>query len=324
MEETVLDINNIETDFPKYIELQTNSLCNGKCVVCPYDEISKKYKAEAMNNEGIEKIIKECDFYKQKIERMIPYLNNEPTLDKRLIDILRRIKKEGHYIELSSNFSGMTENDMECIIKEKLVDDFRISFFGGDVKTYSELMPGLNFESTVKKIKMFSELNQKYNNQIHIELYTVLCPWIDQADNIEKINKLFPELPLHKLGYLDRAENVKIFKNNLKYNNLQKIYGCSLNRPFERICVLANGDAILCSQDWNRSIVLGNVLKKSIYAVWNSEKTKRIRKIIRGGMKMENDFICARCKLALIEEAGKSVPNFEGDCYINENGEKLI
>ena len=46
-----------------------------------------------------------------------------------MMDILRYIKEKGFFVELSTNASALSENRSEQIIKDRLIDDFRISFF---------------------------------------------------------------------------------------------------------------------------------------------------------------------------------------------------
>lgn len=309
-----------EIEFPPIIEFQTSSLCNAKCKICPYEVKQKKYAIQTMDDLMFEKIMCELDDNKPYIKRVIPYMNNEPTLDIRLIDILRRLKLSNFFVELSTNFSGMTERLMASIVDEKLVDDLRISFFGGDELTYKELMPGLNFAKTYELINKFVKIN---NNIIHTEIYTVMCPWIEK-DNILNIQKLFPELQVHKLGYLDRAGNVECQKNALLDSDSRFIFGCELYRPFERMCILANGDAIICSQDWDREVILGNVFLTSIKDVWNGEIAREVRNTFREGKVINGDFICKRCKLAIIKREGDFYKNFLGDRYMSKDGKKMI
>lgn len=119
--------------FPKIIEFQTQTLCNGRCTICPYEQVKKIIPYFRMSDEKVNLLIKELAEHKEDIERVVPYLNNEPFLDKRCISILRRLKKN-HFIELSTNASLLSKEVAETIVNEKLVDDFRISFLEGRKK----------------------------------------------------------------------------------------------------------------------------------------------------------------------------------------------
>lgn len=319
--------------FPKYVEFQINSRCNANCTICPYEEMAKKYPAMIMPDEGIEKIISECDTHKSEIIRMIPYLNSEPTLDKRFIDVLRRIKSGGHFVEVSTNMSGMTKEKMEAIVKERLIDDFKISFFGGTEELYKQLMPNLNFYKVVSLIKSFLEINQANGNSIDVEIIVVLGPWIDMEENMNHIRHLFPNVRIHPYGFLDRAGSVKGHSNSKRLQDEESfrthsLAGCKLKRPFERTVIMANGDVILCSQDWDREEIVGNVFETSIKEVWNGVVFQKARQRVMGQLETPDSYICKRCKLALLssKESGeeKVKMNFIGDRYLTDKDEKLI
>ena len=72
-------------NFPKVIEIQFHNICNSNCSICPYADMG--YKAEKMSDELYDKFVSELD--ESKLTRIIPYLNNEPFLDK---DYVRKVR----------------------------------------------------------------------------------------------------------------------------------------------------------------------------------------------------------------------------------------
>lgn len=316
MEVIHLDFKNILIDkknsFPSIIELQTQSMCNANCVICPYKEINKKYEHKIMSYELIEKIIEECDRNSGKIERIIPYFNNEPSLDKRILQVLRRIKKEKkHFIELSTNMSNFSNNNLIEIIEDELVDELRISIFASNPKDYQKIMPNLNFEKTIKKTKFLIENNKK----IDIKIIMILSDVIDIKKNLKEMKEIFPEKYINMFGFLDRAGSVKGRSNKLVQELLQT-KGCSLNRPYERINILASGQVVLCSNDWDREVNIGNVKGNSLYNIWNSNIFEKHRKYINGQIKMPDRYICRKCKLLLLKQENKVILNFLGDDFM--------
>lgn len=311
--------------FPAYIELQTQNLCNADCIICPYCELKKKFEYTKLDFAVIEKVISECDKHCKDVKRIIPYLNNEPSLDKRLIDVLRRIKVKNHFVELSSNLSSFTEAEMCKIVREKLVDEFRISIFGGNAEDYHLLMPNLNFEDTIQK--MYDLLNlSKENPQMEIKIVMILAPFIDAEKNLSELKRIFPDVNIETFGFLDRAGSVKRSRNNLRREENEIIVprGCILNRPYERMCILSTGQVILCSQDWERKHNIGNIYTESISEIWNGINFDKERNIICGGEDGIRNSICVDCKLLLMEQDKQLCLNFTGDRYVNEIDEVII
>ncbi|NUY80473.1 radical SAM protein [Flavobacterium sp. MAH-1] len=320
--ETASDFNMV---FPPIIEIQTYSRCNANCIICPYEATEAKYGITKMPDSLLQQILDEIRLNSHHVKTVIPYLNNEPSLDNRLIPTLQYLKSHGLKTEVSSNFSGFTESKIDTLIEQELVDDLRISFFGGTKASYSQIMPGLNFDQTVKKIEYF--ISKASGKQIldNTCLILVLSPELDISEETVALKKIFPHLRIRFFGYLDRAGNNTLKNDTLKtYDGLQ-LSGCSLKRPFERCCIDASGNVILCSQDWDKEVIVGNVSQSSITQVWNSVSFKDVRDMILGKSHSDPDFICYNCKLAEFQTSSRSgILNFKGDRYVDQNDVKLL
>src|SRR3990172_5767896 len=66
--------------FPKLLMIQTNSLCNAKCVFCPYGKTSEPLPKHTMDMDLYCKIVDEGA--QKGAKRIAPYLMNEPLCDK--------------------------------------------------------------------------------------------------------------------------------------------------------------------------------------------------------------------------------------------------
>ena len=61
----------MDSNFPKYVMIQTTSSCNGGCSFCPYPEIKDELTHGVMEDWLYKKIIDECSQY--RVERIMPY-----------------------------------------------------------------------------------------------------------------------------------------------------------------------------------------------------------------------------------------------------------
>lgn len=73
-------------------------------------------------------------------------------------------------------------------------------------------MRGLQFEKVVENIQYFLAINRR---NINTQITMILLPWLDMKKSIEEVKNLFPNENIVTFGYLDRAGNNKIFRNNL-------------------------------------------------------------------------------------------------------------
>lgn len=314
--------------FPEYIEFQTFSLCNANCTICPYKNISKKLydgKLIKLDMDCIKKLIDEIAKHKKEVKRVIPYLNNEPFLDNRIIEILRYIKSKGLFVEVSTNASNLNNRYAEKVINEKLIDELRISFFSAFPETYKKVMPSLQYNEVVKNINYFLDYNVKKGKPIDVEIIQVMYEGMNYEAESKRIKELFKDTRYHYFGYLDRAGNCKE-KNKLFINKKEekKLAGCSLRRLEDRFVIGADGDVITCSQDWIHEEVIGNVYNNSIKSIWNSKERKELLDKLYGNKESNIDFICNRCKLVNLNLDGNIRLNFEGDNFMSADGTKIF
>jgi radical SAM protein with 4Fe4S-binding SPASM domain len=85
----------------------------------------------------------------------------------------------------------------------------------------------------------------------------------------------------------------KSWKNFTSY--IRNLTGCEL--PFYQMNILYNGDVIICSCDWKRTTVIGNLNHNSIRSIWNSDRANEIRRLILKNRYSQIDS-CATCSMA--------------------------
>lgn len=278
-------------NFPKVIEIQFHNLCNSNCLICPYKDMN--YKVEYMDGDLFNKFLNEIE--DGKLTRIIPYLNNEPFIQKDYINKVKKIREKcpNTEIEISTNVSMLEESKIEELLQLNLTE-LRLSVFGYSDTIYKKMMPGLNKEKVFNNLNSISQKFKKSNTIISIVM--IDNDEIDENEFI-KMKELATNLgfKLEKWGFLDRSKNVSYKSNQIYFSD---ICGCEQNRPLERMHILANGDVILCCQDWRHTIVLGNIKENTIMEIWNSEKYNDLRNsIYKEGV--EAPELCKNCKLAM-------------------------
>ncbi len=277
------------SDYPKVIEVQFHNKCNSNCLICPYKDMDYSY--ESMTDELFEKLLDEID--ESKLKRIIPYLNNEPFLDKRFIDKVKKIRNKFNKveIEISSNVSMIKEEDIIEMCKLNITE-LRLSVFGFEKETYNRMMPCLNYEKTFEKLKMIS--NKMKNSDTIISIVMIDNGEINEQEFINMEN-MCNELgfKFERWGFLDRSNNVTYKSNNI-YN--ENVYYCEQNRPLERMHILSDGRVIFCCQDWSHSLVVGNINTNTISEVWNSDIYNNARNSLYDKEK-DSPMICKKCKL---------------------------
>lgn len=281
--------------FPKAIEIQTMSRCNGMCVICPYSDVSASVPHGIMKGDLFRKII---DQIKNPWgTKIIPYFNNEPFLDPYFIDRLKYINKKcpGAEIEISTNVS-MLDKVMQDKMLGIEIKDLRMSVFGFSSKTHKMIMRGLSWKSVLFNLKSVA-INKKLRSNIgQLSLVMINYPGITNKD-IESAKKFCIDhyIKFELWGFLDRSDNVKSYKNNI-YN--KNIIGCEQDRPLDRMHIRYDGKVVLCCMDWKSEYILGDLNKNSLQEIWDSVQYKKIRESIYLG-RGNSPELCKKCKLAI-------------------------
>jgi radical SAM protein with 4Fe4S-binding SPASM domain len=79
--------------------------------------------------------------------------------------------------------------------------------------------------------------------------------------------------------------------------------------PFYQIMVDFDGAVLLCNNDWDKRLILGNVKETSILDIWNSEKYKEVRGNLANGNR--NHSPCNRCDVNGMMMGGEFVSKWE-------------
>ena len=285
-------------NFPKYLSIQTTSLCNGHCIFCPYDQIKDLFPMKIMEEHLFKKIINECSQY-HSIERIILYLNNEPLTDPHLIGRINYVKEKIPWasVHILTNGSLLTKKISQDLIDSKL-DWIGFSLHGIKKQTFQRCM-GLNYDLTFKRVLNFiKEAKSKRDIQDFIMVTFLRHKYLTQKEADETI-KFWRDKGIERISYFEgpisRAGNVR----DLPKVRHEKIKGCTSIWANEMIHIVENGDVVLCCMDWRREIILGNINKQSIYEVWNSQYYEDTRDKRDGRKESPDNFICKRCEAAM-------------------------
>ncbi|MEJ2201875.1 MAG: radical SAM protein, partial [Desulfuromonadaceae bacterium] len=122
--------------FPRILQIQTQTGCNAHCQFCPNESTLGKLSTGRMDEDLFRRIIDEA--VKHPVERISPYLMNEPLADPRLPDLIRYVadrKAKSTRIKINTNASFLDETMGERLIESGL-NSLHVSFHGIRKDTY--------------------------------------------------------------------------------------------------------------------------------------------------------------------------------------------
>ncbi len=229
---------------PSVIEISNSGMCNRKCSFCPRSDPGYKDINEFIDEGLHRKIYDELETY--NYSGSIIYSGYvEPLLDKRIYSHLKYIKKKIPNANIEIITNGDPLND-ERILKlfEAGLSVLLISVYDGpeEAKIFHETMRRLNIDKKKYVIR----------NRFYTEKKDFGITLSNRAGNL-----------------INTEYKVKPLKESLKMN-------CTY--PSYTLFIDYNGDTQMCSHDWGKKMIMGNIKKKSIKEIWTSKKFNLIRK----------------------------------------------
>ncbi len=244
--------------------------------MCPYVNVYKKISHGKIDLGLYHKIVDECAHF--KVKQFKPFLMNEPLLDQRLPSLITYARKTlpNAIIGFSTN-GQLLEGKMAKGLLHSGVNEIWVNFNGSKKETYEKIMRGLSFERVIKNLLLFKE--QVVRNKLDIKIFISTVEISLVIGEIQESIAFWKKhgIPVVTTPLNNRGGNLK----SSRIKTLMKTRGHRIcDRPFYKIYILYNGDVILCSSDWEREIIIGNVAESGIYEVWNGEKQKRVREAL--------------------------------------------
>lgn len=277
--------------FPRLIQIETCSQCNGKCIICPYPEFVKKIRHGIMSMTIFKRLIDEIS--KHQIELIDLFNNNEPLLDPHLNERLQYTKEKvpQAILKLDTNAVLLNTNIIDKITD--YVDIFLVSVHGSNKETYEKIMPGFEFEKTVQKIEELAFVTKKKGKSVVIN-----CVLIKGSCSADEIKSFWAEkgINVNISHVFDRAGNLRIADKLSVRKNKRKPKGCWLRDfPLTKIVIQWDGQVTLCCQDWSREYIMGDVSVNTISEIWHNHNFREVRKALYSNGKSPKADLCVRC-----------------------------
>ena len=228
---------------PSEVEISESGICNRKCSFCPRSDPNYPDIKEFISEDLHKKL---CDELNEiNFKGLIIYSGFvEPLLDKNIFKLIEyaKYKNPEARIEIISNGDVLNKTRLKKLYKSGL-DRLQISLYDGE-KQYEE----------------FKLLGESLN--LNSFQYVLRKRYLPEEQD-------FGITLSNRGGMLSNAEHsIKPEKSALE----EKCY-----YPSYKFFLDYNGDVLMCSHDWGKKNILGNLKDKSLKDIWLSSKATKAR-----------------------------------------------
>lgn len=285
----------------KEVSIETATSCNQRCTFCPV-AVTQRAK-ENLSLERLEKIL--AGISSEQIQEIQIVGFYEPTYDKQLLEKIKLIRKAGFNFSIFTNASGLKPSltdellNLEVsriIINLSTLDDTEYQQIRG-TKDLKRIIPNLEY--------LLSQVRIQTKKPI---ITIIILGALDQqhGTNIQMITQKYSEysdvLEFQISPYGDYAGDVKSKLVPRKQFFHQNLVGCAREYQNERLYFNAEGEAVLCCQDYFGQYKLGNIDELSVTEIHQGKNITQWRQWISGEEEAPDDFICRSCLFALSDD----------------------
>ena len=226
------------------VEISNSGMCNRKCSFCPRSDPSYEDINEFISKDLHKKIFTELS--KLEYKGMIIYSGYvEPLLDKKIFDCI----KEARYFLPDAQIEIITNGDVLNFERTKKLFDSGLSTLL--ISVYDGPEEEKKFYQLCKELKL--------NEDQYVIRNRYMSAGNDFGLNIS-----------NRSGNLENSEfKIKSLKTALKMN---------CNYPAYTFFIDYNGDVQMCSHDWAKKFIAGNIKSKKIIDIWLDKKFQVARK----------------------------------------------
>ncbi len=266
-----LESTNNTTTGPTFahIEISLNGACTRRCVFCPRVDASK-------------------------------YPNLFESLDiNQYTKMISSLKKNNFTGRLS--FSGFCEPLLTKNINEYIyIAHSNLINMPIDIISNADCLPR-------KEVKLREYLDKLFCaglSKLRISVYDGEEQFEEYKSTFERLGYNAEKIILRK-RYLGPELNFGMTLSNrageIDIKNLGALYQGSVSLPLESPCyypfykllVDFNGDVLICSHDWNKDKIVGNIHNEDIYSIWINDDFMKIRRMLMNSKR--TCFPCSKC-----------------------------
>ncbi len=242
-------LKNSNIPLPSEIEISESGICNRKCSFCPRSDPNYPDINEFISDELHNKL---CDQLSElKFAGIFIYSGFvEPMLDKNIYKLVNYAKKTNPKarIEMITNGDVLNKLRLKKIFESGL-DRMQVSLYDGDDQYYK-----------LKKLGEDVSLN---------------------SDQYVLRKRYLPEEQDFGITLSNRGGQLK--NSEFKIPAMEEPLTEKCYYPSYKFFLDYNGDVLMCSHDWGKKNILGNLNNESFLDIWLSKKAKLAREKLNNG-----------------------------------------
>lgn len=279
----------------KIVSIETLTTCNQRCYFCPVSIAPRE--DVAMSDEMFQRIVNELTEYRDTIEGVFIQSYNEPTIDRRFVDIVKTLFAANLPVAVLTNGTGLTPAKVDAIMQAGALRYLCVNLSTMSREQYKEdrgedhlevVLRNLDYLKTRPLAQQMRIIVLGESDDVHERDYQAVRERF--AGSLFEIEKFHA---IDRAGWLEVGMHVAEKKKNLA--------GCELigSRPLQHLHITPAGKCVICCHDYDEKYIVGDLSQSSVTEVLEGEEMAKIRRWTYGLEEAPDDYICRTCTFAL-------------------------
>lgn len=260
--------------FPRRINIETTSICNLDCIMCPTQ--SKARDEGTMIMELFKRLADEIARHGADIVWLHAW--GEPLVDKFLFERIGYIKQYASIknVVISSN-ATLLRGEKITHLAESPLDTVVFSLDGVKAETYEAIRRGARFHSVMENVRQF--LQARGNGRGPRAVFQIIA----MQETVEEIEEFKRQWQPHlQDGDYIHIKSFNTWAGRTKDRGLPQV-GVDFRVPctaflWDALTVLWNGTVVPCCFDVDGKLTLGRFGEQSLEAIWNGPALAELRR----------------------------------------------
>jgi MoaA/NifB/PqqE/SkfB family radical SAM enzyme len=300
--------------YPVELVIDPSNICNLHCPLCPTGQGRSDRSKGKMSFDNFRRIIDELGTYLYRVD-----LHNwgEPFLNDEIYRMISYARANNIEVRVSSNLNIIDRAKAEKLVKSGL-DVLIVSLDGASQETYVQYRIGGRFDKVLNSIKMVTEIKKELSASKPFIIWQFLVMRHNEHE-ISKAKGLARELAVDQVDLLaihcdmgreifwdDKTRLEKTAKwlpRDEKFcvydlaTGKRKKRSKTCNFLWVQSTINWNGSVSPCCALYDEQYDFGNAFDISFKNVWNNDKYRQARKIVRTKKPTKSDLqnVCCYC-----------------------------
>ncbi len=282
----------------RYVNLEATARCNQRCNFCPVS-ISQR-PPHVMSMKRFEGIVGDLEFAKDDIKGVFLFGYNEPSLDLSLLERVAVLRQNNLPVALNTNGSGFAPKLTDALRSIGGIAHLSVNLSTLDPEKYRLTRGHNHLDQVLRNLDYLSKAPVAEKMVI-----AVLDPNPDAlASSAAAIAERFQDSPFHVQAYPTMNRAGLVPEAGKAYNH-KGLMGCDCmgSRAVEHIQIDAEGNVILCCQDYHSEARMGHWQQPGdMMRILSSDRARDLRNLVHGVVEAPDDFVCRKCEFALAKK----------------------